>query len=422
MRVTILAPGSRGDIQPYLGLGSGLARRGHAVRVVTTLDHARLVEESGLELAPVAIDVQAALRGDRVAASIEGGGLVASFREIAALAKKGARMTAEVALEAARGSDVVLTGFGGVFLADAICRKLEVPLVQAYNVPLTPTGAFPGVLAPGLSFGPRSRRLGHWLTRQALWATMRTSANGARRDLLGAPSASLLAPSGHAGLAAGTVLYGWSEAALPRGPEWGDDVEVTGFWFLDEPTGWSPPPALARFLAAGPKPVCIGFGSMSTRDPAKTTRLVIDAVKRSGQRAVLLAGWAGLGVGELPPEICALDAAPHAWLYPRMAVVVHHGGAGTTAAAWRAGVPAVIVPHHGDQPFWAARARELGVGPTPLPRARLTAERLAGAIAEVERDQGMAARAAALGERIRAEDGVGKAVAAIERMAGAGRS
>lgn len=418
MRVTIVAPGSRGDLQPYLALGRGLARRGHLPRVVTTLDHAALVAEAGMELVPIAIEVQTALRGERAARRIEGGSVVSSFRELAAIAGRAARLTAEATLDAARGVDVLVTGFSAVFLAEVVARKLDRPLVQAYNVPLTPTGAFAGALVPGLSFGPRSRRVGHWLTRQALWTTMRTSANAARREILGAPSAPLLAPAGHAGLAPGPVLYGWSEAVLPRGAEWGADVEVTGFWFLDEPEGYTPPPALEAFLAAGPKPIAIGFGSMSARDPQETTRIVLEAVKKSGQRAVLLAGWAGLGTDDMPPEICAIHGAPHAWLHPRMAAVVHHGGAGTTAAAWRAGVASVIVPHHGDQPFWAAQSHALGVSPAPLPRTRLTADRLARAITEATSDRAMAARAAALGERIRSEDGVGKAVLAIERIAG----
>jgi hypothetical protein len=184
VRVTIVAPGSRGDIQPYLALGVGLTRRGHAAKVVTTLDHAALVAASGLDFVPVAIDVQAALRGDRAAGRLEGGGVIASFRELASIARRGARLTAEVTLEATRGADALVTGFGAVFLADAVARQLGVPLIQAFNVPLTPTGAFSGALAPGLSFGPRSRRLGHWITRQALWTTMRASANQVRAGLL----------------------------------------------------------------------------------------------------------------------------------------------------------------------------------------------------------------------------------------------
>src|SRR5687768_3550041 len=159
----------------------------------------------------------------------------------------------------------------------------------------------------------------------------------------------------------------------------------------------------------------LGLGSMTSRDPARITRLMVDAVARSGQRAVLLAGWAGLG-GEttLPPNIFQLDSAPHAWLYPRMAAVVHHGGAGTTAEGLRAGRPTVIIPHMADQPFWGTRIQALGVGPPPILRPKLTAENLGEAIRRAATDPNIRQRANALGEKIRAEDGVGQAVEVVD--------
>lgn len=416
MRVAIMAPGSRGDIQPYLALGVGLSRAGHAVRVVTNVDHAELVKSYGLELWSVDINVKAAMQSDKVSASLESGSHVASFRQLAEIARPAARLQAEVGLEACRGVDAIVTGLTGALTAEGVAARLDLPLVQAFNVPLTPTSAFPGVLAPGLSWGPRSRRLSHELTRQGVWMLMRSTGNAARMEVLGRPSAPRLLPARFAGLAPGPVLYGYSPEVLPRGPEWGDDIEVTGYWLADEPEGWTPPPGLEAFLADGPRPVCIGFGSMSQRAPEATTRLVLDAVARSGQRAVLLSGWGGLTAAERPRTVFQGDAIPHSWLYPRMAAVVHHGGAGTTAAGLRAGVPSIVVPFHGDQPFWAKRVHDLGAGPAPVPRSRLSAERLAEAIKRAASDEAMAARAAALGARIRAEDGVGRAVAAIERI------
>lgn len=414
MRVTLLAPGSRGDVQPYVALGVGLARAGHAARVVTTMDHEALVRAHGLEVAVVPVSVQAALAGASTAKAVEGGGTVASFREFARIAQKASRALAEVGLEASRDADVVVTGFSAAFLADGIARRLGRPLVQAYNVPLTPTAAFPGALV-GLDFGPASRRLGHALTRQALWLTGRQAANRALVEVLGQPPAPLLVGNRFPGLVEGPVLYGLSTAFLPRGPEWGDDVEVTGFWFADAPGDFSPPPALEAFLADGPPPVCLGFGSMSHTDAQATTGLVLDAVKQAQVRAVLLSGWGGLASATLPRDVYAVEGLPHDWLYPRCRAVVHHGGGGTTAAGLRAGVPAVVVPFHGDQPFWAKRVHAAGVGPRPIPRTRLAAKGLAEALREATQDEAMARRAQELGEAIRAEDGVGRAVAAIER-------
>lgn len=416
MRVTILALGSRGDIQPYLALGLGLKRAGHDARMVTTLDHQALVTSYGLEVWPVELDIKAALNRGKTSAAIEGGGLVSSFREFAELAKKGAELTARVGMDAAQGADAVLAGFGGVFIGEAIAGKLGIALVQAYNVPLSTTGAYESALFPGLSWGSLSRRLGHRLSREAIWMVMRASANDTRRKLFGMPSAPLFAPTNMPGLVPGRVLYGYSSAILPEMTEWRDLVEVTGHWFADEPTSWTPPEGLEEFLAAGPKPICIGFGSMTQTDPQKMVRLVIDAVTRTRQRAILLSGWGHLTAHERPETVFQCDNIPHSWLYPRMRVVVHHGGAGTTAAAFRAGVPAIVVPFHGDQFYWAKLVEQLGVGPKGIPRTKLKVERLAAAFEQVAKDKGMAQRADVLGTQIRSEDGVVRAVESIERI------
>lgn len=416
MRIVIIAPGSRGDIQPYVALGVGLKRAGHEARIVTTVDHTQLVKSYGLEVWPIEVDVRAALSRDKTAASVEGGGLISSFREFADIAKRGAELSAKVGLEASEGADAILTGFGGVFIGEAIAAKRGIKLIQAYNVPLSTTSAFAGALFPGLSWGPWSRRLGHRLTREAIWMLMRSSGNTARQNIFGARSASLLAPTGMPGLAQGPVLYGYSPAVLPDMPEWGNLVEVTGFWFADEPTDWTAPTGLEAFLAAGAPPVCIGFGSMSQTAPEQATKLVLEAVARSGQRAILLSGWGGLTARDLPNTVFQGDNIPHSWLYPRMRAIVHHGGAGTTAAAFRAGVPAIVVPFHGDQFYWAKLVEDLGVGPKSIPRTKLTAERLAQAIERAVQDAAMAQRAKELGARIRNENGVARAVEAIERM------
>jgi UDP:flavonoid glycosyltransferase YjiC (YdhE family) len=154
---------------------------------------------------------------------------------------------------------------------------------------------------------------------------------------------------------------------------------------------------------------------MSGRNPAGTTRVVVEALERAGARGVLLSGWGGLETRALPPTVLALDFAPHVWLYPRAAAVVHHGGAGTTASALRAGMPSVVVPFAFDQPFWAERLRRLGAGPAPVPERGLTATRLAEAIRCAVEDPRMRNATRSLGERIRAEDGVGAAVREVER-------
>jgi sterol 3beta-glucosyltransferase len=213
-------------------------------------------------------------------------------------------------------------------------------------------------------------------------------------------------------LATTPALTTVSRHVVQRPADWDAHFQVTGYLFDDDPD-WTPPPDLLDFLAAGDAPVYIGFGSMPDSKPQITTQMLFDAVQQSGQRAVILTGWAGFGADDVPANIHILKYAPHGCLFPKMAAVVHHGGAGTTAAGFRAGVPTVIVPHSGDQPYWGRRARQLGVGTDSIPRKKLTADRLAAAIQEVTTNRQMRDKAAELSRKIAEEDGIGDAVKAI---------
>lgn len=416
MRATILAPGSRGDVQPYIALGQALRALGHDCTIVTTLDHEGIVRGYGLKIATIPVNVAAELQRVETNRAVEGGGVIASFQKFAEIAKRAAGSLAEVGLEASRDADVLVTNFSTALVAGALSKKLNVPVVQAYNVPVTPTSAFPGALFPGLDFGGLSRRLSHRLTRVALWMTARSSANKACMEVLGAESAPMF-PGSHAGLLPGPVLYGFSEAFLPHPPDWKGDVRVTGFWFVEEADDFAPPAELERFLDDGPPPVCIGFGSMSTEKPEEVSAMVLSAAKTAGVRLVLLSGWAGLKPGRLSRDVIELGGLPHSWLYPRCRAVVHHGGAGTTAAAVRAGVPAVVVPFHGDQPYWASRVHRLGLGPAPIPRRRLTADRLAEAIRRAATDTTLQQQASLMGSLVRAESGALEAARKIAETA-----
>ena len=155
---------------------------------------------------------------------------------------------------------------------------------------------------------------------------------------------------------------------------------------------------------------------MTPQDAGALTDVALESLARTGQRGVLSSGWGTLGAGALPPTVIAVRDVPHEWLLPRMRAVVHHGGAGTTGAALRAGVPSIIAPLGFDQPYWGRRVAELGVGPPPIPRRRLTIERLASAIDRAVRDEAMRRRAAELGAQLRTEHGVQAAVAVVEEI------
>jgi UDP:flavonoid glycosyltransferase YjiC (YdhE family) len=204
---------------------------------------------------------------------------------------------------------------------------------------------------------------------------------------------------------------------VPKPSDWGDWVEVTGYWFLDSPTVYSAPPALELFLAAGEPPIVVGFGSHVARNPARLTEMVLEALALTGRRGILLTGWGGLRDVCLPKEVLAAADIPHDWLLPRALALVHHGGSGTTAIALKVGLPQVIVPFGWDQAFWAHRTAKLGVSSQPIPLAALTARQLAAAINEVTTQEDVRQRARQVGELIRSERGVEAGVTAIERFA-----
>jgi sterol 3beta-glucosyltransferase len=247
---------------------------------------------------------------------------------------------------------------------------------------------------------------------------LRPLTNECRKDILGLPPLSPLywwdvdRPNNEV-----PMVYAFSPSVLPRPSDWGPHKQVSGYWFLDGMTNYEPPDELVSFLDQGPPPVYVGIGSLIDHEREKMTRTLIDAMARAGRRAILHTGWSELGTPELSDSVLVVDEVPHDWLFPRLAAVVHHGGAGTTAAGLRAGLPTVVVPFFFDQFLWAWRVHKLGAGPRWIPRKRLTVEGLAGAVRKAVEDADMRAKARAIGEEIRREDGVGRAVSLINEFA-----
>jgi UDP:flavonoid glycosyltransferase YjiC (YdhE family) len=209
------------------------------------------------------------------------------------------------------------------------------------------------------------------------------------------------------------TLYGYSEHVVPTPGDWGANAQATGYWFLPQLSSWQPPRALVDFLASGEKPLCIGFGSMTTRDPAAATELVARACREARVRAVLLTGWGGLAHADLGDDVLALEGAPHDWLFPRVAGVIHHGGAGTTSAALRAGVPTTAATFIADQQFWGRRIAALGCGPGPIPFRKLRVGELARRMRALVDTPAYRDAALEIGRRLRGENGAVRAAAAF---------
>jgi sterol 3beta-glucosyltransferase len=418
MRYTIVALGTRGDVQPYVALGLGLKRAGHDVRLVTGDDFETFVKERGLAFTPVGTNAHELLQSEAAHAALESGrNVLVAMWQIVDMFRSALDVMMERLWRASQGTEAIIFSSLGIG-AYHIAEKLGVPCFWALTLPImTRTRAWPSLLVPlRLPLGGGYNLLSHVFVEHFWQQLTGRLFNHWRLEHLDLPRIPLYKWP-YPKLAGRPVpcLYHYSPAVLPKPPDWDKHIHVTGYWFLDHPAAWTPPADLVAFLGSGPPPVYVGFGSMNNRDPQATTELVFEALARAGQRGILLTGWGGLGQGDLGDDVFVTEAIPHDWLFPRIAAVVHHGGAGTTGAGLRTGVPSVIIPFAGDQPFWGERVEALGVGPSPIPRRKLSAANLADAIRVATSDEAMRRRAAELGERVRAEDGVARAVEIIER-------
>jgi len=421
MRITIITIGSYGDVQPYIALGLGLQTAGHNVCLATHARFKPLICSHGLDFFPLAGDPSELLESEAGRAWLESGSNpLHFFRRLSSLAEPVLQQSAIDCWNACQNADAIVLAQLGIGVAYPVIESLGVPYYFACLQPLTPTYAFSCPFFPAKpSWLPIDsgyyNRLTYFLSVEAFWKLVQSSVNKVRQENLNLPKLpsrwlvdQLRRQEEH-------FLYGYSSNVLSPPADWNNRNHITGYWFLDRPAGWEPPADLVDFLASGPPPVYIGFGSMKNRNPEEVTEMALNALACSRQRGILLTGWGGLSNADLPDEVFKIDAIPHDWLFPQMAAVVHHGGAGTTAAGLRAGIPSVIIPFFAEQPFWGRRIAELGVGPKPIPRKRLSQERLAAAIHTAASDESMRRRAHALGECIRTENGVARAVEVFHR-------
>ncbi|MDX1664784.1 MAG: glycosyltransferase [Candidatus Promineifilaceae bacterium] len=418
MQITLVTVGSRGDVQPYVALGCGLQAAGYRVRLATHDSFQSFVRSWGLDFAPIAGNPQQIMQTDAGRSWTESGRNPLRFmRRLQELLGPAVLQMGADIRDACRGSDLLVYSTLG-FVTFYVGREMGVPVVAAPLQPTQRTRAFPNISFPQhLPLGPWLNYLSHVVAEQLFWQPVRPVVNQWLVEALGVAPEGLLGPFHRLHHNGPPVIYGFSPTVVPPPRDWGGRTHVAGYWFLDQQARWTPPADLLAFLDAGPAPVYIGFGSMAGRRPEETTRIVRHALALSGLRAVVLRGWGALERADFGPDVFVVDSVPHDWLFPRVAAVVHHGGAGTTAAGLRAGAPSVLIPFFSDQNFWGERVHALGAGPAPLPRSRLTAAALAAALLEATGNATIEARAAAVGRHIRAEDGVARAVSLLEHYA-----
>ena len=411
---TILAHGSRGDVQPYVAFGFGLKQAGYSVKIAAPAQFQSLVLEYGLDFAPLAGDPRL-LMAESVDQASSQGNFLNSPRVILRYAAPIALQVLRDAQHACQGADGIIHSLLMTQVGHQIALQSGVPDFSALVFPVfSPTSNFPNPGFPDLRWALYNC-LTHHLFSRLFSQGGRLAYNWIirRRHSEFPPLAEW--PFNGSRERSTPILYGFSLHVIPKPADWSKDAHVTGFWFLANPAHWQPSAALVDFLAAGPPPVFVGFGSVISRRAHQLTEMVLEALARTGQRGLLVSGWGGLTRMDLPREMFMLESAPFDWLFPQVRAAVIHGGIGTTAASMRAGIPTIVVPFTADQFFWGDRVSHLGVGPRPVPYRKLNVATLAEAIRHSLEDEGMQQRARALGQVLRAEDGVSNAIRIVEK-------
>jgi UDP:flavonoid glycosyltransferase YjiC (YdhE family) len=407
-----MTAGSRGDVAPYTGLGAGLARSGHEVTLVTHGLFESLTVGSGVRFHPTPVDphvVSHSERGRSLHASTTGLG---KLLRVASLARSAAEEMTDALVHAARGADAVLAAGAVAPLGRAIAEGLTLPSMGLFLQPQHPTHEFGAPMLGGRSLGPVGNHLGGLAVTTAVDQIFTQAMRRLRTRhgmTLRGPAAIRRAHE----RARWPVLHGFSESVVSRPRDWRPGLEIAGYWWPYDTR--TLPGELEEFLAAGPAPVFVGLGSATVPDPERLSGEIVRALRAAGLRGIIQQGWAGLAART--DDVITVGDVPHAPLFPRMAAVVHHAGAGTTAAVLRAGVPTVPVPVQFDAGFWAARLVALGTAPCAVPLRRLTADALAPALRRAVSDPAHRSRAQGVARRLAEEDGVAPVLAALDRLA-----
>ncbi len=389
-KILIASLGTRGDVQPYVALAHDLAKMGADVVVTTGEGFDDMITAAGARSRPVPLDYQALLQNEDIQAALFTlKGKFRAARKNIDLQKEAARRLWQIGMQ--EKPDLILFNLKATVLT-LVARHLDVPALPTALQPVSAaTGSFPLPLFGLPDLGPflnrQSFAIGRSLMRLGITPLAKAvRAEAATKD---APAHSGDLMDGHMpGGGSSLSLQAFSRGLVPTPPDWPENNWACGYWLTEPDPNYVPPEDLALFLESGPEPIYLGFGSMPSRNPAKLTETVLAALEQTGQRAILATGWGGLSGQSLPRTLSGrvflLDKAPHSWLFPRCAAIVHHGGAGTTHEALRWGKPSLVCPVFGDQPFWGAQVHKIGAGPAPIRQKSLTPSKLARALMQLE--------------------------------------
>lgn len=402
--------GSTGDVRPYVLMGQELKRRGHQITIITFASFEGLVREAGLGFRGISGSASEMMNA-LLKPSVKG---IAYLRAAENVLGKHAAELIDEFVEGARGADAMMCTFlSSVFYS--IAELFGIPCIQTHYYPMDQRNDMPISSAPGQTWGKEWNQLSYKLAYLLLGMVERKYLTDWRDEMGVRQRPVKSSPDYTVSGRRIPVIYAVSPEILPRPAEWPSNIYLSGFWQDTQPISWTPPQALADFLAAGEPPIYIGFGSMVSGNMDRLFRMIAQAVTAAGKRAILVTGWSGAAAISDSKNTFVTQFVPHDWLFPKVSAVVHHGGAGTFSSGLRWGCPTLVLPFGGDQPFWGQRIYDLGCGPKPIARNKITLYKLTKAFLDLTENPDYRAHAAAIGKRLQAENGVSLGADIIEK-------
>ena len=400
--ITILCSGSRGDFQPYIALAQELKKLGKDVRITASKSFEGFIKSYGIDVYPIEADIET-LKVDPKLLKDAGSSdnplkMLLTFNKM----KEYGIYTVTDYYSACEGSELIIYHPGctiGYFAA----QKFGIPSVLASPFPMHKTKEYLSVVMYGKTqSNARTKKISYTMLQGMLWMASKSSVKCFWKKKFGEAPSDFGCPFERHTDKKHPAIVSCSNFVFKRPEDWNKNIHQNGYWFVEEPCIYTPTNELAAFLKVGEKPIYIGFGSMTSIEKHEgLAEMAVEAIVKNGKRGIIC----GMGKpSNLPKNIIAIDSIPHSWLFERVSAVCHHGGAGTTAAGFKAGVPSIIIPFSNDQFAWAHKAYDLGVGAKPIPKKELTSDKLAAAIEFALTDK-IAANARSLGKKIAAENG-----------------
>jgi sterol 3beta-glucosyltransferase len=418
MKIAITTLGTRGDLQPFIALGIGLKEIGYDVKIISSKNEENFVRNYGLQFFPINVDIQKIMEGDKIQEMTKGDNpikfITSHIRGTKSL-KDSMLETQKEIWNGCQDSEILIF-HPGMPIPYFIAKEYGKISIMANPFPVISTKEYPSILFYNrIRLGELYNLFTHFVFEKLFWILTKSSIKEFWGNTIKSKMNFSEPPMSQQVKSGMPVINAYSELLFHRPKDWASNIYTTGSWFIQKEPEWKPSSELTNFIKSDQTPLYIGFGSMKDKSQFKRTfDIIIMALELSNQRAIVGLGWNSLDYNEsIPERVLLVDNVPFTWLFPQMAAVVHHGGSGTTATGLYAGKPTIIIPFNADQPAWGRRVYELGVGAKPIPKKKLTAEKLASAII-YSLNPKIVKKAEELGQKLRKEKGVDNAVKIID--------